>query len=268
MSIITESRIKNNFVMCILYILNLLIIFFASSSLSSLANFEKTISSNIEENARKSMEENIVAIKDSITFYVTENELNTIQNDDEVTDYLYNWYHQATSHSLFKADLETILYSVGSTQLLWHVNSNSFDIENLVFYSNSDEEGISFDKLVHVFRDSSILDKYYFRDENGKKYWIEWGYSPNPIRGYDNKEYVINGKLNEGVQGIFILNIKSQDEVFSTYTKSSDILNLVEVFVPILIILSFITSIIMMFYIAISQRKMEWEISNLSLYKK
>lgn len=267
MSIITESKIKNNFVMCLLYILNLLIIFFASSSLSSLANFEKIISSNIEENERKSMEENIVAIKDSITFYVTENDLPETE-DGEVTNYLYNWYHQATSHSLFKTDSETILYSVGSTQLLWHVNNNSFDIENLIFYSNNTNEGISFDKLVHIFRDSSVLDKYYFKDENGKKYWIEWGYSPNPIRGYDNKEYVINGELNECVQGIFILNIKSQDEVFSTYTKSSDILNLVEIFVPILIILSFITSIIMMFYIAISQRRIEWEISNLSLYKK
>lgn len=267
MSIITESKIKNNFAMCILYILNLLIIFFASSSLSSLANFEKIISSNIEENGRKSMEENIVAIKDSITFYVSENDL-PVTEDREVTNYLYNWYHQAISHSLFKTDSETILYSVGSTQLLWHVNNNSFDIENLIFYSNNTNEGISFDKLVHIFRDSSVLDKYYFKDENGKKYWIEWGYSPNPIRGYDNKEYVINGELNEGVQGIFILNIKSQDEVFSTYTKSSDILNLVEVFVPILIILSFITSIIMMFYIAISQRRIEWEISNLSLYNK
>ena len=267
MSIITESKIKNNFVMCLLYILNLLIIFFASSSLSSLANFEKIISSNIEENERKSMEENIVAIKDSITFYVSENDL-PVTEDREVTNYLYNWYHQAISHSLFKTDSETILYSVGSTQLLWHVNNNSFDIENLIFYSNNTNEGISFDKLVHIFRDSSVLDKYYFKDENGKKYWIEWGYSPNPIRGYDNKEYVINGELNECVQGIFILNIKSQDEVFSTYTKSSDILNLVEIFVPILIILSFITSIIMMFYIAISQRRIEWEISNLSLYKK
>lgn len=264
MSTITKSKIKNNFAMCILYILNLLIIFFASSSLSSLASFEKTIASNIEENERKRMEENVISIKDSITFYMSDNNLDA---EDNIVEYLYKWYHQSTANSLFKSDTETIIYSVTTKDLLWHINSKYFNTDNLLFYSKNNPEGIPFEKLIHIFRDSSIIDKYYLKDEEGNKYWVEWGYSPNPIRGFDNSEYIINGEINENTQGLFILNIKPQKDIFATYNKSSDILDLVEVFVPILIILSFITSILMMFYLAFTQRKVEWEIRDLSLDK-
>lgn len=261
MSILTKTKIKNNITICILYILNLLIIFSAVASLSSLALFESTISSTIEESERKKMEEDITSIKDSITFFETEH---AIKDDILTSGYFYEWYHQSTSSSAFRRDTKTFLFSVSNKELIWHVNSSSLDIDELTFYSSNNSDGIKFDSLIHILRDSSLLDKYYIKDIEGKKYWVEWGYSPSAIRGFNNEEYIVDGEINEKSQGVFILSFKSQDNTFKEFNKASRILDLVEIFVPSLILLSFITSILMMFYIVFSQREIESNIENLS----
>ena len=261
MSILKKTKIKNNITICILYILNLLIIFSAVASLSSLSILEKTITTTIEENERKDMEEDIIAIKDSITFFETDHE---IESEILSSGYFYDWYHQSTGNSAFRNGVKTFLYSVSNKELIWHVNSSSLDINELTFYSSNNTDGIKFDNLIHILRDSSLLDKYYIRDIEGKKYWVEWGYSPSAIRGFNNEEYIVDGKINEKAQGVFILSFKSQDNAFKEFNKAFKILDLVKIFVPALIVLSFITSLLMMFYIVFSQRGIESNIENLS----